>query len=413
MNRTIRAPELIEKTDLCVKCGLCLPHCPSYNLRQDENESPRGRIALIQGWAQGELEAGEKLVSHTDHCLLCRACETACPAKVPYAEILDKFRSKVRGTRTPYLRKFRRFLLTRMLATSQSDWLSGKVRLLAKSRPGIWAARLLGFREIALGLPETFAPEPPARAQKASRIDSGNLPVQFFVGCTGRLLDAETLDACLNLIEHLGFSPEIPENQSCCGALDLHAGNAEEAERLARKNTKAFGEKEHKTIVGCASGCGAMLKEYPEALGNLGERFEDISDFLSQASWPEDLEVAPLHAQAVLHTPCSLRNVLKTQNGPLNILKRIPGLQLIELPVSQGCCGAAGSFMIEHPNESRAYREKLLDSTVSKSPDFLLTSNPGCAIHLRAGLRERGLGALEVLHPATLLWRQIQIKERS
>ena len=88
----MRDSDLARQTDLCVKCGLCLPHCPTYLKTQDENESPRGRLSLIQGWARSELEADQTLKTHIDQCLLCRACETVCPAYVPYGEIVDRFK---------------------------------------------------------------------------------------------------------------------------------------------------------------------------------------------------------------------------------------------------------------------------------------------------------------------------------
>ncbi|MCK5188801.1 MAG: 4Fe-4S dicluster domain-containing protein [Methylococcales bacterium] len=91
--------DLIEKTDLCVKCGLCLPHCPTYNKIQNENESPRGRIALIQAWANKELTGSAKLQSHIDNCLLCRSCENVCPALVPYGQIIDDFRNTIPSTK--------------------------------------------------------------------------------------------------------------------------------------------------------------------------------------------------------------------------------------------------------------------------------------------------------------------------
>jgi len=87
--------ELLADADLCVKCGLCLPHCPTYQKTGDENESPRGRIALIQAWAGQQIGTSEKLLAHINNCLLCRSCERACPAVVPYGQLIDKFREKV------------------------------------------------------------------------------------------------------------------------------------------------------------------------------------------------------------------------------------------------------------------------------------------------------------------------------
>lgn len=410
MNRIIRAPDLITDTDLCVKCGLCLPHCPSYGITQDENESPRGRIALIQGWAQGELEAGKELRAHINHCLLCRACESACPAKVPYADIIDRFRARQHGAlKGALFLRLRQSLISLALKTQWSPWLNHAILRLGRSRPGTWVAAALGLLPVTRGLPDLQ--EPPRtfkdHLQEDLRSDLPSQKVQFFKGCSAGLLDFESVKASLNLLNRLGFPVETPQGQGCCGALDLHAGNDEETQRLIKNNVLAFTSKTPSPILGCASGCGGTIKEYPAAQSNLSSRYQDISDFLTRIDWPAEIQITELQAVAVLHTPCTLKNVLKTPKSPLALAQKIPGLKIIELADNTGCCGAAGSFMIEHPVEARAYREQVLDRILKTAPDYLLTSNPGCALHLRAGLRERGLNAIEVLHPVTLVSRQV------
>ena len=91
MNNSINTSKyILSLADRCVKCGLCLPQCPTYALTANENESPRGRIALIQGWLSGELSPTDTLTQHLDQCLLCRRCERVCPSVVPYGEIIDQ-----------------------------------------------------------------------------------------------------------------------------------------------------------------------------------------------------------------------------------------------------------------------------------------------------------------------------------
>src|SRR5215475_8968771 len=86
----------LADADKCVKCALCLPHCPTYRVSKDEGESPRGRIALMQGMATGALELTPALSRHLDQCLACRACEAVCPAEVPYGKLIDAGRAELR-----------------------------------------------------------------------------------------------------------------------------------------------------------------------------------------------------------------------------------------------------------------------------------------------------------------------------
>lgn len=405
-----RDQTLARQTDLCVKCGLCLPHCPTYRETRDENESPRGRLALIQGWAEGQLPAGDHLQQHTDHCLLCRACEVACPARVPYGEILDRFRGELQASgQTKSRHSPLNTLLTRSLSRGKPGWLRRILARLAHAPKGRTLFRVLGLGAWIQGLPDR--PMPDLRSSgtyPAAGVEGANPSlVQLFTGCTTELFDLETLDACLTVLNRLGFTVEIPETQGCCGALDQHAGHQPRALRHIESNQQAFAAHADAPVLGYASGCGAMLREYPRSISSLGLRYRDITEFLAEQVWPASIRLSPLEAVALIHVPCSLKNVLKQGTGAMPLLSRIPKLQLLATPSSIGCCGAAGRFMLDFPEEARRYRTPLIDLIKELRPDVVLTSNPGCAAHLRAGLREEGLGSIEVLHPLTLLARQL------
>lgn len=409
MNR----PDLAADTDLCVKCGLCLPHCPTYAGTLDENESPRGRLALIQAVARNELKATPELVRHVDNCLLCRSCEAVCPAYVPYSRIVDGFRQETGNIgkrfgarlKTAALRKaLTGPLVSRLVEAPAAVAIRNFV--LDRKIPG-----LLGMGEMAGGLPKAAPAEEwigrhPARdGAEAGRAD-------LFLGCTAKLLDAETVDAAIRLMNRLGITVRVPENQTCCGALHWHGGERAAATERMQQNLAAFGSEEGEAIVGFASGCGAMLRDYGEALHSAeAERFSgrirDIGRFLAELSWPEGLELRPLPAVAVLHSPCTLRNVLRADGYPAALLRRIPELKLVTLPTQASCCGAAGSYMLEHPEMAGALRDQVLDRVLAADPAYLATSNPGCAMHLRAGLKRRGREDIEVLHPVALLARQL------
>lgn len=412
---TFRDPELATSTDVCVKCGLCLPHCPTYLKTADENESPRGRLSLIQGWAQGALELTPKLTNHIDQCLLCRSCEAACPANVPYGRIVDDFRAHLHDALTERSSATRPInaLVVRFLKAEQPRFLQTGMSRVARSSLGQSIARKAGLGALAGGLPQLPAGIrhiTPGRYPHTAQDLQGE--VQLFLGCTGTLLDAETLDSAVHLLNALGITVDIPQAQGCCGALDLHAGNKHDAMELMQRNGLAFEGPSTIPVISCASGCGAMLKDYSEDQSHIGARHADISSYLAQLNWPESLTLAPLETAAVIQSPCSLRNVLKSADAPLKLLNKVPGLKVRPLPTSIRCCGAAGTFMLNHPEEAQSYRQAILDQLLAEKPRFLLSSNPGCAAHLRAGLREVGL-EVEVIHPVTLLWRQVEAAQRS
>lgn len=399
--------ERFSDTDLCVKCGLCLPHCPTYAKTLDENESPRGRLALIQGWAAGQLEATPKLLAHLDNCLLCRACEAVCPANVPYGGLMDKFRGEIGTGAKPLAVRIKSAALRTCLQNPRVARLAGPVRpLLGKT--GV--LRVLGFDDLNAGLPAMASHAKwrgfhPAEGTEVARVG-------LFLGCTAELADAETVTAAIRLLNRLGVSVGVPEGQACCGALALHAGDAASASRMQFRNLAAFKTGKYGAILTIASGCEAAMKDYPlndaspdsqAFAGNL----KDISQFLAELNWPEHLKLEPLPAKVCVHAPCSLKNVLKAERHPLALLKKIPGLEIQALPSQTRCCGAAGSYMLEHPEMASSLRDDVLERVLTSAPDYLLTSNVGCAIHLRAGLRRRGLGDIRVLHPVVLLEQQL------
>jgi glycolate oxidase iron-sulfur subunit len=382
-----------DLADRCVKCGLCLPHCPTYRLTGIEGESPRGRIALMQGLATGRLEPGAALVTHLDNCLGCRACETACPANVPYGELIDAGREMLiaHGVRPQPARR----LLGRMLQHPRLLALAARCARL----PGVAAiARRIG------GLPGRAVALLPADAHPSRLADSPTPagPTRgealLFVGCVGAAIDGRSLDDTRRALERAGWRVRTPR-QGCCGAIDLHAGRPAAARRLALRNLAAFPA--DGPVVACATGCAATLKEYARLAGEPGARFaariRDPAELLADAELP--LGPGP-YRNIVLHVPCSQRNVTGTAGATRRLLARIPGLTVRELPA--GCCGAAGEMFLSNPALSDALLAPLLAELRRDPPEALVTSNIGCAMHFSAGLERDGL-RLPVLHPASLL----------
>lgn len=401
--------DLLRTSDLCVKCGLCLPYCPTYRKTGNENESPRGRIALIQGWASDELKATKKLQAHIDQCLLCRTCERVCPAEVPYGLLVDEFRSETRSQRP-----FR-------INTALMKWIAGDKRLANRFSWVLKVYRDKGLQSLLRRfgllrwphwsaidrlLPTNVAHDLVIR-EIYPAIGDNKGKVGLFMGCLSLALDPETIEASLFCLRAAGFEVHIPREQGCCGAMHQHDGDSRSAAAMADKNCRAFADPELSAIVSIASGCGSQLKEYRQSL--FAEKIFDVSQFLSQQGIDFGSRIKPLGEAVCLHSPCSLRNVMNQELGPRQILQQIPGIRLIDLPGEIQCCGAAGTYMLEHPTMAGSLADDVLTAVSETGVRMIATSNFGCALHLSAAARRRGL-SIEVMHPLTLMARQLNAK---
>ena len=233
----------------------------------------------------------------------------------------------------------------------------------------------------------------------------------LFLGCTAELADAETVTAAIRLLTRLGVSITVPSEQGCCGGMALHNGDGKGFAKMKRRNLLVFQNSEFDTVLTFASGCGAVLKEY-ESHG-FNSKFIDISNFLAELSWPDNIFLESLSAKVIVHSPCSLKNVMKSDRHPIVLLKQIPGIHVESLIDVPNCCGAAGTYLLNHPEMAHALREDFLVKIKACSPDFIATSNVGCAMHLRAGLKQNGMGHVQVLHPLVLLERQLAVKSNN
>ncbi len=354
----------------CVKCALCLPHCPTYLLKGEEGDSPRGRIELIQSLAEAALTSTPATLEHLDGCLNCRACEAVCPAGVPYGRLID-------GARSTLNAHGHAAVLTRLLR-----------RLVA--HPATLAAALAMLRPLARLAPKRLRPYLTAarRLPRLARGPANGEAVALFLGCIARTMDTEALAASAELLAVAGYRIEVPQRQSCCGALAQHGGDRKTAVALARRNGEAFAD--CATIAASATGCTAQLVEYETLLedgGAFSRRVHDVSDLLAQA-----IEDGRLHFHSgtplriALHTPCTQRNVLRS-DAAARCLAALPEITVIALP--PGCCGAAGSYFLDRPEDAERLREPLLNAVHEAQPDLVLTTNIGCRLHLGAGLDEQ------------------------
>lgn len=414
---------ILRDADRCVKCGLCLPHCPTYGRTGDENESPRGRIALMQALAQGALGPQPRLIGHLDHCLACRACEAVCPSAVAYGRLLDATRAVLEHRRPP--RRLAQRLL-RGLGFTLIRWRGARrgathvLRLYQRAGLHAWFERHDALRRWfpVLSRLNRVLPTVPAphrwQHYYPPKVEVRGI-VALFLGCVGEAVDTPTLQASVRMLNRLGYGVVIPHRQGCCGALHLHNGEPDGALALARHNVRALLDEDIQAVVYTATGCGAQLAEYaglPWAnateraqAARLAARAREICAFIDQQPWPQAVQVAPLAHQVAVHTPCSQRYLLHDATATERLLARIPDLQITPLAGNRHCCGAAGSYMLSEPDIADALRADKLKAIAASATTLLVTTNIGCALHLAAGLRQTG-SAVEIVHPVVLLDRQ-------
>ncbi len=388
----------------CVRCGLCLPACPTYVKSQHEAESARGRIALAAGLASGKLSFTDPLATHLENCLSCRSCEAVCPSNVEYGKLIDQTRH---------------FIAQHYPPATKNRFIQGLEYFILHPRYLIWLRRLLRFYQLSglrwlaktIGL-DKLSPSltkiqhwrdfyPPIGVERGR--------VALFLGCINDLIDQTTLAASIKLLTHFGYGVHVPKQQGCCGALFLHQGNTADHHKLMMQNLQAFNIPNIQAIISIASGCSATLGEYhftqPQA-ADFTAKVQDISQFLSQCEIPSTCTFKPLAKRIVIHSPCTMRNVRKQSGSVMQLLKQIPEVTLLEPVYKVNCCGAAGSYFLTKPKMANQLGKDTLISLLQPKPDLIVTTNIGCQLHLHKHTL-MAKHTINIVHPITLLAAQL------
>lgn len=422
----LQLPEDVARQfDACVHCGFCLPACPTYRELGTEADSPRGRIDIMAGAFRGELAPGDADVSlHLDRCLDCRACESACPSGVRYHTLYEAAVAQL-PRRRPWtaagvgpaaeagefaaamglIRGGLRHLLTRPRLLSWAVRLSPRLPLLSGRLPA-------GVAALAAGLPAVA--QVPARRRLPAvlpAVGAKRGEVEVFLGCVQDAVLGDDNLAMARCLSACGFEVHLQRRQTCCGALHVHVGERARFRRLAATNVRALGGSD-RPVVAAAAGCSAVLKDYGELLAGtpleapgaaLAGRVRDFAEFLAAAG-PLPLAMPPAGApvRVTWHDPCHLCHAQGVRRQPRDLLRHIPGVEYVELPEADACCGSAGVYNLTQPELAAAILRRKVDHIASTGAAWVVTENPGCALQLRAGLRRSGLET-RVLSLAQLL----------
>ena len=403
----------------CVHCGLCLNHCPTYKLWQLEADSPRGRIFQMIRVENGEAPMNATFVEHIDKCLDCRACETACPSGVEYGKLVEFARARIAS-------EYQRPFFSRMARNFVYRWLLPKPGRIAMAARLLRLYRRSGLQKLArksgllraMGLAEREALLPrvddtfffrrlgktfPAVGETRAR-------VAFFGGCLAQVTFSELNEATIRVLTANGCEVVVPRQQVCCGALASHAGDRAAAREVARKNLRAFAGDEFDAVLTNAAGCGSTLKEYShlfsegepeyEAAKRFESRVRDVTEFLNKLG-----VVAPMNefaARVTYQDSCHLSHGQKIKEAPRALMKAVPGVEFVELPYSDICCGSAGVYNVTQTEASLELLAEKMKNAASTKAEFIVTANPGCLLQMRAGAEMHGTGQ-KVLHVMELL----------
>jgi len=384
----------------CVACGLCLPHCPTYRLTGDETASPRGRIAAMRAVAEGRAEVDQAFRSYMDLCLACRACEDVCPSHVPFGRMIERARVQAEPLQPLGVRALKRLGLEVVLPRPRFVGLAAALAPLARPFLPRRLRALVPRTRAGRRLPRVVEPEGEVRGT-----------VALLTGCVQDRWFREVHRATIRVLARNGWRVVVPRGQACCGALAAHHGRLGAARRMAGRNLAAFAGAE--LVVANAAGCGAHLKGYGELLGAEGEelagRVRDVLELL-HATGIEPPAGNPGFTRVAYHDACHALRAQRIREQPRALLSQVPGLDVLEVPEGDRCCGAAGLYNVLQPAMADELMRRKAEAIASLQPDAVASANPGCTIQIRAGLRALGLD-VPVLHPIELLDRAYRAAE--
>lgn len=411
LQETLKIKLDYEQLTNCMRCGFCLPVCPTFKETGIEAESPRGRISLMKATVDGLMEPGIRFEDQMNHCLGCRACEPACPADVKYGQLIEQAREAIEMhtvQHRPWVRMVRKLVFKQIFPKQNRMKLLGKGLMLYQKTGlqavvrktgvvGLFSKHLSEIERIlpdasGNGIVEQLGTRIPAKGEKIATVG-------MFRGCLMDVLFTETNRKTVMLLSEAGFEVIIPPTQNCCGALHAHSGEMDQAKNLARSNIKAFQEAGVDYIVSNSGGCGAILVEYDHLLDDepewqeqatwFAKRVKDISTILQEKGRP--LKFAePQSEKSTLRVTyqdsCHLKNVIKGANSPRKLLNGVANVEFTEMQDVGTCCGSAGIYNVTQPvMANQILDHKMVNANVTHA-QYIVTSNPGCLLQMKLGI---------------------------
>jgi len=407
----------------CMHCGMCLPTCPTYQETGKERNSPRGRIALMRGIADGDLKLSPAFADEMYYCLGCLACVTACPAGVDYPHLFEAARADIEDSKVMpgKQRRFWRWLSVKTIFMSPRllHGVGRSLRIYQASGLDRLVRRLGLLKLAPKGLAALEPTTPRVQAKfSAQLIDHWEYPrggepkfkVGMLTGCVQDLVFSNINRDTVDVLLENQSAVFTPRNQSCCGSLHAHNGELDLARELARRQLDTFDLNELDAVISNAGGCGAHLKAYGHLLADDPEYVErahlwdaklmDIHEWLERFDWR--VPTASVEIKLTYHDSCHLCHGQKVVKQPREILRKIPGVELVELPESSWCCGSAGIYNITQPEQATKLQIRKMENIAKTGCTMVATANPGCHLQIENGFKLKDTEGA-VCHPVSIL----------
>ena len=390
----------------CVHCGFCLAACPTYGELGQEMDTPRGRIVLMKQVLEGGLP-WTAAQPHIDRCLGCLACEPACPSGVPYRDLLSPFRALAKNQfQLSVGERLRRFLASQTIPFPGRFRLASKVGRLAKNLRFLTPTILKPMLDLlpeSIPASQTWPEITPAQSQRRAR-------VALLAGCAQQVLDPDINTATIEVLARNGVEVIVPRGQGCCGGLAWHTGDLKSAQSFARRNLDAF-PADVDAILSNAAGCGSAMHEYhlilkgtpdEERANAFRKRVMDVSVFLARLGLRELPKGRGPSLRVAYHDACHLANAQNVRREPRELLRKISGVQLLELADSHLCCGSAGTYNLDQPSIAASLGKKKAQTVIATGANVVASGNIGCLTQLRVQLAKLG-SSIPVRHTMQVL----------
>jgi glycolate oxidase iron-sulfur subunit len=405
----VLSEEVYSRFDACVHCGLCLPACPTYVATMDEADSPRGRIHLMKAVVDGGVGASEMVFEHLDRCLVCRACETACPSGVVYHELIEAVRPQVAEAVLGKNKRVRSGMLQWMVAhvlpypkraavamfplkVARKLGMGGFAERVAKWMPGPMGSMAdVAPAEFSKGPTELFTPA----------VGEHRGSVVLLRGCVGSVVSGSVNAACVKVLSANGFDVHLLANEPCCGAMAAHANDPVRAHGWAAELVDTLAAKGGDYFVSPIAGCGAQLKGldhvladvpgYAEKAKDVVRRMRDVTEFLAEMGLRPPASAGPRKERVVTyHDPCHLIHAQRISEPPRHLLAQVGGLKIVLLAEGDLCCGAAGTYNLSQPEMAERLGERKVANILATGAEELVTANVGCALQIARYLKKAG-----------------------
>lgn len=377
----------------CLQCGYCLPNCPTYQLLDDEFDSPRGRVYLIRDMLQSESAPEEETVRHIDRCIYCLACLSSCPSFVNYMHLMDYAREHIEENyQRPLFDRMLRWMLAQVLPYPDRFRLAMRGAKLLRPLAFTMPKKIHGM--IRLTPDKLPSPSLNDRPQVFPAIGERKRRVALLTGCAQKVLNTDINDATIRILRRHGCEVVVAQGAGCCGALTHHMGKASESRTAAAKNIQAWMHEVKgaglDAIVINASGCGTMVKNYGYMFRNdelaaeattISELAKDISEVLSDIEL--DHKVTP-DLRVAYHATCSLQFGQRIRFAPKKLLKAA-GFTVLEPKDAHVCCGAGGTYNLLQPEISGQLKERKVEALEQIKPDVIAAGNIGCMVQIGSG----------------------------